>query len=100
MGDKKKGTAPIKCKIKNEKLKNTITVALPRTSLCFGVRGNCFPNHFLDGFVEEGYGYVSFVVLRRNTQPTDETDTWPKPTPINEKPIQATAPGYPETTDG
>jgi hypothetical protein len=42
----------------------------------FGNRRSCFPNHFLDGFVEKGfgYGYVSygskfgsFIVLRRNT---------------------------------
>jgi hypothetical protein len=64
------------------------------TNLWFGVRGRCFPNSFLDGFVEKGFGcgYVSFIVKslsfivflpkadppmaeRLKAKPTSETDT-------------------------
>jgi hypothetical protein len=67
-----------------------------------------FPKSLSYGFVEKGFGYgyvsfivksLSFIVLRLKTKPASETDTWPKPTPINEKPIQATAPGYPDPTE-
>jgi hypothetical protein len=37
------------------------------------------------------------VVVVYHVETKDETDTWPKPTPINEKPIQATAPNQTET---
>ena len=68
----------------------------PQDLLClattYGITKNCRPI-FLPGFVDKGFGcgYVSFVVkslsvvvLRLKTKPTSETDTWPKPNPIND----------------
>ncbi len=52
--------------------------------IALSIKWDCFPNSFLDGFVEKGFGcgYVSFIVKssafivsRLKAKPTSETDT-------------------------